>query len=148
MGSWSFNDSRTGGAVIVRRYGTKMHSVEPNFDAHAMNEIGFRRDNDWSLPVEEFQEAWEKVETHELTANAEGEVQNVAEDELLKSLQAQLAAVAAAAGDGVVVIESETGTDYPKTRHTQRTQVVDGANRLYFRFTVEPPLRVAVYRAR
>ena len=67
---------------------------------------------------------------------------------LLHSLREQLLALEAAAGDGVVVVQSEQGVDYPKTRHTQTTQVVGGANRLYFRFTVEPPLRVAVYRRR
>jgi hypothetical protein len=46
------------------------------------------------------------------------------------------------------MIESEQGVDYPKTRHTQTTQGGGHANRLYFRFTVEPPLRVAVYRKR
>jgi hypothetical protein len=135
--------------VIVRKYGNRVHSVEPNFDARAMNEIGFRRDNEWSAPTEEFFEAWEKMEAHELTAAAEGAVQGEAEEALLRSLQDQLQAVAASAGDdGVLFIESEQGVDYPKTRHTQQTQVVDGENRLYFRFTVEPPLRVSVYRKR
>jgi hypothetical protein len=81
-----------------------------------------------------------------LTAAAEGEVQNEAEDNLLHSLREQLLAVAQSVGDGVLLIESEQGTDYPKTRHTQSKQVVEGANRLFFRYTVEPPLRVAVYR--
>lgn len=134
--------------MIVRQYGTKMQSVAPNFDAHAMNEIGFRRDNEWSLPTEEFFDAYEKVEAHQLTAAAEGEVQSEAEERLLQSLQEELLALAEASGDGVIVVESEAGTDYPKTRHTHTTQLVDGLNRLYFRFTVEPPLRVALYRKR
>jgi hypothetical protein len=136
--------------LIVRQYGNRVHSVEPNFDARAMNEIGFRRDNEWTMPADEFHQAYEKREAHELTAAAEGEVQGEAEEALLQSLHEQLQAVAGAAagGDGVLFIESEQGVDYPKTRHTQQTQVVDGDNRLYFRFTVEPPLRVAVYRKR
>jgi hypothetical protein len=132
--------------VIVRQYGTKVQSVEPNFDARAMNEIGFRRDHEWSLSADEFFAEYERVAVHELTATAEGNVQNEAETRLLESLEQQLRGVAAAAGDGVVLIASEPGNDYPKTRHTHTTQVVDGANRLYFRFTIEPPLRVAVYR--
>lgn len=132
--------------MIVRQYGTKVQSVEPNFDAHAMTEIGFRRDNEWSMPTEAFFSEYEKVESHELTAAAEGEVQNEVEDNLLHSLREQLLAVAASVGDGVLLIESEQGKDYPKTKHTQTTQMVAGANRLFFRFTVEPPLRVAVYR--
>jgi hypothetical protein len=140
---------RTGGDdVIAKRYGTKIQSVTPNFDARAMNEIGFQRDNEWSEPTEEFFEKYEKVETHELTAAAEGEVQGEAEEKLLESLQDQLMAVAKTVGEGVLLIESEQGRDYPKTRHTQTNQVVGHENRLYFRFTVEPPLRVAVYRRR
>jgi hypothetical protein len=134
--------------LIARQYGTKVHSVEPNFDAHAMNEIGFRRDNEWSMPTDEFFAEYEKSEAHELTAAAEGEVQNETEDALLHSLHEQLMAVAESAGDGVLLVESAQGTDYPKTRHVQTTQLVAGANRLFFRFTVEPPLRVAVYRRR
>lgn len=135
--------------VIVKRYGSKVHSVTTNFDARAMNEIGFRRDNDWSEDSDAFFDAYEKMETHELTAAAEGEVQGDAEEKLLESLLAQLDAVARTVGDdGVLVVESEQGVDYPKTRHTQTNQVVGNENRLYFRFTVEPPLRVAVYRKR
>jgi hypothetical protein len=135
--------------VIVKRYGSKIQSVAPNFDARAMNEIGFQRDNDWAEPADEFFESYEKVETHELTAAAEGEVQGETEEKLLHSLEEQLRAVAKTVGDGaVLMIESEQGVDYPKTRHTQTTQVVGHDNRLFFRFTVEPPLRVAVYRKR
>ena len=135
--------------MIAKRYGSKVQSVTPNFDARAMNEIGFQRDNEWSLATDEFAETYEKVETHELTAAAEGEVQGEAEEKLLESLLEQLLAVEKTVGDGgVLMIESEQGTDYPKTRHTQTNQVVGHENRLYFRFTVEPPLRVAVYRKR
>lgn len=131
--------------MIVRQYGTKVQSVVPNFEAVAMNEIGFRRDTEWSMPTEQFFAEYEKVATHSLTAAAEGDVQAEAEATLLASLEEQLWDVASST-DGVVLVESEMSVDYPKTRHTQTTQVVDGANRFYFRFTVEPPLRVAVYR--
>ena len=135
--------------MIAKRYGTKIQSVTTNFDARAMNEIGFQRDHEWSIATDEFDDAYEKVETHELTAAAEGDVQGETEEKLLVSLLEQLNAVAKTVGeDGVLLIESEQGVDYPKTRHTQTNQVVSGENRLYFRFTVEPPLRVAVYRRR
>ena len=134
--------------MIARRYGTKINSVEPNFDSRAMTEIGFRRNHDWSMDANEFFETYEKVQTHELTAAAEGETQGEVEETLLRSLQDQLRAVERATGDDVVVIESEQGTDYPKTRHTSTTRVVEAVNRLYFRFTIDPPLRVAVYRKR
>ena len=135
--------------MIAKRYGSRIQSVTPNFDANAMNEIGFQRDNEWTESADEFFETFEKIETHELTAAAEGEVQGEAEEKLLESLHAQLIAVAKTVGpEGVLMIESEQGVDYPKTRHTQTNQVVGHENRLYFRFTVEPPLRVAVYRKR
>jgi hypothetical protein len=135
--------------VIAKRYGSKIQSVAPNFDARAMNEIGFQRDNEWSMPTDEFLETYEKLETHELTAAAEGAVQGEAEEKLLESLQEQLVAVEKTVHDGgVLLIESEQGQDYPKTRHTQTNHLVGHENRLYFRFTVEPPLRVAVYRKR
>lgn len=135
--------------MIAKRYGSRIQSVTPNFDAHAMNEIGFQRDNEWAGNADEFFESYEKIETHELTAAAEGEVQGEAEEKLLASLHTQLLAIAkTVAADGVLLIESEQGVDYPKTRHTQTNQVVGHENRLYFRFTVEPPLRVAVYRRR
>ena len=135
--------------MIAKKYGTKIHTVQPNFDARAMNEIGFTRDHDWSMDTKEFLETYEQTETHDLTAGAEGEVQGDAEETLLRSLQDQLLAVSRGAGDdSVVLVLSEQGVDYPKTRHTQTTRVVEGANRLYFRFTIEPPLRVAVYRKR
>jgi hypothetical protein len=134
--------------VIAKRYGTRVQSVRPNFDANAMNEIGFQRDNEWVEPADDFFEQYEKVETHELTAAAEGDVQGEAEEKLLHSLEEQLLAVAKTVGDGVLLIESEQGVDYPKTRHTQTSQVVGHENRFFFRFTVEPPLRVAIYRKR
>lgn len=135
--------------MIAKRYGSKIQSVTPNFDARAMNEVGFQRDNEWSMATDEFMEEYEKTETHELTAAAEGDVQGDAEEKLLESLEEQLVAVAKTVGDGdVLMIESEQGVDYPKTRHTQTNKLVGTENRLYFRFTVEPPLRVAVYRKR
>lgn len=105
--------------MIARQYGTKMQSVVPNFDANAMTEIGFRRDHEWSMPADDFLEMYEKLESHSLTATAEGDVQSEAEARLLQSLQDRLLAVGASAADGVVVIESEAGTDYPKTRQIQ-----------------------------
>jgi hypothetical protein len=133
--------------MIAKQYGTRVQSVTPNFDANAMNEIGFTRDNEWVMPAEEFFGAYQKAEAHELRAAAEGDVQSEAEDRLLRSLEEQLRAVDSAAGaDAIVMVESEQGQNYPKTRHTTETKVVGNENRYYFRFSIEPPLRVAVYR--
>jgi hypothetical protein len=133
--------------VIAKRYGTKVQSVRPNFDAHAMNEIGFTRDHEWSEAAEQFFAEREQVATHELTAAAEGDVHGEVEATLLRALEDQLTAIVAGAGDDVVLVLNEQN-DYPKTRHAQTTRVVEGSNRLYFHSTVEPPLRVAVYRKR
>jgi len=46
----------------------------------------------------------------------------------------------------VLVIESEQGVDYPKTRTEQKTVVEGGENKLFFTVRVHPPLRVARYR--
>ena len=52
-----------------------------------------------------------------------------------------------ALGEGeVLLVESEQGNDYPKTRDEKKTVAVEGENRLHFTWRVEPPLRVGVYR--
>ncbi|HSL69721.1 MAG TPA: hypothetical protein VK864_05735 [Longimicrobiales bacterium] len=132
--------------MILRKYGTTVHSVVPNFDARAMNEIGFQKDGAFSLAWDEFQQKYSRVKGHELSAQAEGGVQQVAEEKVLNDLKAQLQQIESAlAGGSVLLIESEAGKDYPKTREKQRTLVVGGENRLHFERVVEPPLRVGVY---
>ena len=134
--------------MILKRYGTRLHSVEPDFDSRALTEIGFRRDRRLSLGAEDFAEEYEAVETLELSASADGPVHDHAERELLRNLERELRRVEADAGEGVVVIESAQGVDYPKTRDRKQNQVRDGRNRLYFHWTVDPPLRVSVFRRR
>ena len=36
--------------------------------------------------------------------------------------------------------------DFAKTRGVQTTKVVQGANRLHFQYTVDPPLKVGIYQ--
>lgn len=131
--------------MIFRRYGASAHVVRPNFDARAMNEVGFQKTGE-SIPWEEFEVMYERAAGHELVARAEGDVQHEAEARLLSELLDQLNQLEAVLGDGrVLLIESESGKDYPKLREKQRTVVVGGENRLYFERTIDPPLRVAVY---
>ena len=135
--------------MIYKRYGKSYHSVTPNFDSRAMTEVGFQKAGDQSYSVEEFEEKYEKQESRELVATAAGSVQDQAEREMLESLLTMLRAVETAAGtDGVVVIESEQGVDYPKTREKQTTLVVGNENKLHFERSIEPPLRVAIYQPR
>lgn len=135
--------------MIVRRYGARIESVEPNFDARALNEIGFRRNGALTLDAEAFDEQYKKVATQELTATAEGDVKDDVEKDLLASLLVQVQALLAESGDdALLVVENEAGADYPKTRDVTRRLVVKGQNRLYFEYRVEPALRLGIHRRR
>ncbi|HEX6694506.1 MAG TPA: hypothetical protein VF035_07425 [Longimicrobiales bacterium] len=133
--------------MIAKRYGKSVQSVNPEFDAVAMNEIGFRRDQAWSIETETFQATYERVGEHLLTGNTEGDTQQEVESALLAALLADLRAVEADAADGdVLLVENESGVDYPRLHSTQRTVVVGFENRLHFTYTVDPPIRIGVYR--
>lgn len=135
--------------MIARRYGTNIQSVEPNFDSRAMTEIGFRRTSDLSVPAEEFLRTHEKVGERALTAAAEGDVKDDAETALLASLRERLEALEAEVGPGhVLLVESEPGHDYPKTRDRTEVRVVGYENRLHFSWSIDPPLRIGIYRRR
>jgi hypothetical protein len=135
--------------MILRRYGSSYQSVDLNFDSKALTEIGFRKNNEESVPTDDFTAGWERASGHDLVATAEGLVQDEVEQELLKDLEAQVRKLAGELAPGhALVIESEQGTDYPKTRTQTRTIVVEGENRLHFTTTVHPALRVAIYRKR
>ena len=135
--------------MILRRYGTTMQSVETNFDSKAFTEIGFRRDHVFSAPADDFLARYERVSGHLLEAESEGDVQDEVESVMLQRLLDQLLKIdGELAEDELVVVESEQGQDYPKTRTQQKNVVVDGENRLYFYSSVSPPLKVAVFRAR
>jgi hypothetical protein len=133
--------------MILKRYGSNVLSVTPNFDSRAMTEVGFMRDGALSLPVGEFADQYERVGGRELTASAEGDVQGDVEDAVLADLLKQVESVAAEAGEGsVLLIENEVGKDQAKTRGTQATKVVATENRLFFTYTIDPPLRIGIHR--
>lgn len=135
--------------MILKKYGKSYHSVTPNFDSRAMTEVGFQKSGDQSFEVEAFEQEYEKAGSHELNARAEGNVQDAVEKEMLESLRQQLLELESQQGsDGLLVIESEAGKDYPKTRERTTTSVVGSENKLHFERTIDPPLRVAVYRKR
>lgn len=136
------------GGMIFRKYGKTYHSVVPNFDSRAMTEVGFQKSGDESIETAEFEAKYERVDGRELTASASGAVQDEVEREMLEQLRAQLLELEQNAGDAVLVVESEPGKDYPKTREKTTTTVVGVENRLHFEWTVEPPLRVGIYRLR
>ncbi len=131
--------------MILRRYGKDVHSVETNFDSKALTEIAFTRDHQVSTPGDEFFQAHEKLSEHGLTAQAEGDVQDEVESVMLDDLLAQLSVLHESLEEGQVLCEQ--GNDYPKTKTRQKNVVVEGENRLYFYSSIDPPLRVGVYRA-
>ena len=134
-------------AMIFRRYGSSYHSVDTNFDSLALNEIAFRRNREESIAVDEMEASFETVSSHDLEAEAEGDVQDHTEQELLNQLEAKLTALRGEAGDlDVLVVENEQGHDWPKTRQKTSNVIVEGENRLRFHYSVAPPLRVTIRR--
>lgn len=132
--------------MIFKPYGTTLQSVDLNFDSKALNEIGFRRNRERSIPMEEFENGYSQTTVHELTAEAEGPVQDATEQDLLNQLEARIRELEEQLGDDqLLVFENDDGHDYPKTRQRTRNVVVEGENRLHFNYTVDPPVRVGVY---
>ena len=133
--------------MILRRYGSTMHSVELNFDSKALNEIGFRRDHAHAVPVEEFDTRFTRTEVRELAPRDEGWVQDETEQALLDHLEREIRLMEDGLGeDEVLVVENQQGVDYPKTRHASKVVVKGGENRLLFSAWVEPALKVGRYR--
>ncbi|MDH3206078.1 MAG: hypothetical protein OEO79_05665 [Gemmatimonadota bacterium] len=133
--------------MIFRRYGTSYQSVDVNFDSLALNEISFRRNREEAIPADDFDASFATVVTHELTAEAEGDVQDHTEQVLLQRLQAKLEELQGALAEGqLLVVENDQGHDWPKTKQKMKNVVVEGENRLRFHYTLAPPLRVSVRR--
>ncbi len=133
--------------MIFKRYGASFESVDPNFQSTALTEIAFRKDGQRSIPADEFETHYECVAVHELDAEADGPVQDHAEQLLLSRLEERLLMLEADIdADEVLVLENESGTDYPKTRQSTSNVIVRGENKLHFHLHVAPPLRVGIYR--
>lgn len=131
--------------MIFRRFGTSYQSVEMDFDAKALNEIAFRRNREQSIPVDEFDSSYETVETVELAVEAEGPVQYKAQQDMLDELQARVEALFdGLAEGGVLVVENKQGHDYPKPRQHTKNVIEEGENRLYFEYSMSPPLRISL----
>ena len=135
---------------LFRRYGSNYQTVTLEFEAKALNEVGFRRDHEHTIPTEELEERFELTETLELTSEARGEVQNETEHQRRDRLQAKvMEALARLPDGGIAVIENErSGRDQPKPRQKIGTVVERGENRLAFEYTIDPPLRVSLYAPR
>jgi hypothetical protein len=133
--------------MILKQYGTSYHSVETNFNSRALTEIAFRRDRVFSIPTEEFVASYEKVEERSFSPETEGDVHDHAEEALLTALEEGVKEALASLGEGeILLVESREGEDYPKTRDRKKNVVIEGENRMYFFWRIEPPLRLGVYR--
>lgn len=133
--------------MILCRYGSTVQSVDIDFNSKTLTEIGFRKNREHSMPVEEFESGYAVGSRHDLAAEAEGDVQDAVEQSMLDDLEAQLRTVMDGMNDGeVLFVESAQGVDYPKTRTRTKNVIVEGESRLYFYASIDPPLRVGVYR--
>ena len=131
--------------MILRRFGTSYQSVDMDFDAKALSEIAFRRNREHSLPVDEFESAYETIETVELSEEAEGAVQTETLQQMLDQLRDRVEEMRAGLADGqVLVVDNDKGHDYPKPRQITKNVIVEGENRLCFEYTMSPALRVSI----
>ena len=130
--------------MIIRRYGSRVHSVTLNFDPAAMTEVGFRRDHEQQWDVADFLDQYELVREEEIIAEATDAVQAEAEKKLLLALKEQFDAVYGTVEEGQMLsIESKTGVDYPRTRYDRSTK--GGQD---FTYTIDRPLRLGIWAKR
>ena len=134
--------------MILRRYGNAYHSVETNFNPTAINEIGFMRDRAFSVPAADFDARYEALETGEIGAEADAEVQRHAERDLLRNLERALAQWIERLQPEQVLVVHNGRDDWPKTRERREAVIVAGENRFHFHWWVDPPLKVGIYGAR
>lgn len=134
--------------MVLKRYGRAYHSVEPNFNPAGITEIGFQRDRAFTVAADEFDEAYERVAVDELRAEAEGPVQRQAEKVLLHNLEEALAKRVDELDDGQLLVVVNSASDWPKTRVQREVVQDDLHNQFNFRWWIDPPLKVAVYRRR
>ena len=128
--------------MIIRRYGTKFHSVSLDFDPAAMTEVGFRRDGEQEWDAEEFLAEYEMVREEEIIAEFTDAVQEAAERLMLDGLAEKVNAVHDALEEGQFLsVESKTGVDYPRTRYDRPT-TGDKA----FTYTLDQPLRMGIWQ--
>lgn len=132
--------------MIFKQYGTSYQSVDTNFDAKAMSEIGFRRNREREMPVDDLEAGFVKSDTAEIATQADGSVQTEAEQLMLDRLDERIREMLAELPEGgILVVENQSGHDYPKPRQDIRNVIVEGENRLSFHYTMAPPLRIGVY---
>jgi hypothetical protein len=129
---------------IVRRYGKRVETVEPDFRAEAMTEVGFRRTGERKWALDEFLDEYAMVRGVDLTAEGTDAVQEKAEKAMLQSLADKLAGITdALKPNELLSVESELGKDYPRTRYERSTK-----GDQEFTYSLDRPLRVGIFRKR
>lgn len=129
---------------MVRRFGKRVETVEPDFRAEAMTEVGFRRTGERKWALDEFLDEYAMVRGVEITAEATDEVQERAEKAMLQSLRDKLQGIIdALQPHEVLSVESEVGHDYPRTRYERSSK---GGQE--FTYSLDRPLRVGIFRKR
>lgn len=133
--------------MILRRYGTSYHSVATNFNSTAMTEVGFQRDREFSVSVEEFDASYKLIGASiELGASCDAPVQRDAEARVLEILKEGLDQHLSGLSEGQVLVILSDRDEQPKTRERRESVIVDGENRFHFHWWIEPVLRVGIYR--
>ena len=126
---------------IVRRYGKRVETVEPDFRAEAMTEVSFRRTGEAKWALDEFLDEYAMVRAVELTAEATDEVQDQAERGMLQSLADKLQGILDALKPGELLsVESEVGKDYPRTRYDRSSKGEQEST-----YTLDRPLRLGIF---
>jgi hypothetical protein len=127
--------------MIIRRYGTRFHTVSLNFDPAAMTEVGFRRVGGREWDAEEFLAEYEIIREEALMAEGTDVVQEAAERIMLNNLKENVNALVEGLEEGQLLsIESKTGVDYPRTRYDRPTK-----GDREFTYTLDKPLRVGIW---
>jgi hypothetical protein len=130
--------------MIIRRYGKTIASVDADFDPAAMTEVGFRRNREWEMEIDEFLDKHKLVQGFEIDGTGSDVVQDKAERALLAALLGQLEAIHDRLEEGQFLsIESRTGVDYPRTRYERST-----LGNQEFTYSIDRPLRVAIWEKR
>ena len=127
--------------MIIRRYGTRFHSVSLDFDPAAMTEVGFRRDGAQEWDAEEFLAEYEMLRVEDLMAEGTDVVQEAAERIMLDNLREMVNQLVDGLEEGQFLsVESRTGVDYPRTRYDRPTK-----GDREFTYTLDKPLRVGIW---
>ena len=129
---------------IVRRYGNKVETVEPDFRAEAMTEVSFRRTGEQKWKLEEFMDEYALVRTVDLSAEGSSANQDTAERAMLQTLKDKLDGILSALKpDELMSVESQIGKEYPRTRYERSTR-----GEKEFTYGLDRPLRLGLFKRR